>query len=125
MTQPTSDRLRALVQVLDGMSASSTLVDFAQALQSAGLTLDDVVPYVQPNTRNYNRALVALREHYELLVMTWLPGQTSAPHDHAGSICIMQVLQGEATESSFCVAADGYVDPDYDSQVACGELTAG
>ena len=83
-----------LVCKLDAMRPAPSLVDLAEAFESAQLTLADVQPYVEANPRSYNRALVALREHYELLVMTWLPGQASVPHDHAGSICVMQVLAG-------------------------------
>ena len=53
------------------------------------------------------------REAYDLLVMTWLPDQASVPHDHSGSICAMQVVQGEAVEGCYQVAPDGYVDGRY------------
>lgn len=122
--QPTG-RLFELVRKLDALAGSPSLVDLADAIESTQLTLADVAAYVRENPRNYNRALVALREHYELLVMTWLPGQKSVPHDHAGSICVMQVLQGEAVEGSYRVASDGYVDFDYETVVRCGEVTAG
>lgn len=122
--QPTG-RLFELVRKLDALAGSPSLVDLADAIESTQLSLDDVAAYVRENPRNYNRALVALREHYELLVMTWLPGQKSVPHDHAGSICVMQVLQGEAVEASYRVASDGYVDFDYETVVRCGEITAG
>ncbi len=118
-------RLSELAGKLDALGSAPNLVDLADAMESVQLTLADVAAYVRTNPRNYNRALVALREHYELLVMSWLPGQKSVPHDHAGSICIMQVLQGEAIEGSFRVASDGYVDFDYETTVACGEITAG
>lgn len=120
-----SGRLFQLVRKLDALGSSPSLVDLAEAMESAQLELADVAEYVHENPRNYNRALVMLREHYELLVMTWLPGQTSVPHDHANSICVMQALQGEATEGSFRVAEDGYVDPEYDTVVRCGETAAG
>ena len=122
--QPTG-RLFELVRKLDALAGSPSLVDLAEAIESTQLTLADVASYVRKNPRNYNRALVSLREHYELLVMTWLPGQKSVPHDHAGSICVMQVLQGEAVEGSYRVASDGYVDFDYETVVQCGEITAG
>src|SRR6186713_284584 len=120
-----SGRLLELVCKLDAMGAEPTLVELSQALESASLTRADVDSFVEANPRNYNRALVAWREHYELLVMTWLPGQGSAPHDHAGSICAMQVLEGDAIEGSYRVADDGYVDLDYETTVRCGEITAG
>jgi uncharacterized NAD(P)/FAD-binding protein YdhS/predicted metal-dependent enzyme (double-stranded beta helix superfamily) len=122
---PTSGRLRELIGKLDSLGAPPSLVDLADAMRDAKLTMDDVSTYVRDNPRHYNRALVALSDHYELLVMTWRPGQVSAPHDHAGSICVMQVMQGEAIEGSYRVAADGYVDFDYETIVRCGEITAG
>lgn len=124
MNSPTG-RLQQLVSDLDALEPAPTLVDLASALEAASLTLDDVAAYVEENPRNYNRALVAFRSHYELLVMTWLPGQSSVPHDHAGSICAMQVLQGDAVEGSYRGAEDGYVDFDYDTVVKCGHITAG
>lgn len=125
MTHPLNGKLAELVRKLDALGPAPTLVDLAEAMATTGLTMEDVAEFVRPNSRMYNRALVALREQYELLVMTWLPGQTSVPHDHAGSICVMQVLQGAATEGSFQVAADGYVDVDYETVVPAGEITAG
>lgn len=118
-------RLRELVQRLDALGPGPTLVDLAQAMQTTRLTLSDVSAYVQRNPHHYNRALVAYREHYELLVMTWLPDQASVPHDHAGSVCVMQVMQGNAVEGSYQVADDGYVDLEYETTVRCGEITAG
>jgi uncharacterized NAD(P)/FAD-binding protein YdhS/predicted metal-dependent enzyme (double-stranded beta helix superfamily) len=125
MMHPTGGRLHDLIVKLDALGTSPSLVDLAEAMRSVKLTIDDVAPYVRANPRHYNRALVVLRDHYELLVMTWRSGQVSAPHDHAGSICVMQVMQGEAIEESFRVAADGYVDYDYETIVRCGEITAG
>lgn len=124
MNSPTG-RLLKLVSELDGLGPAPTLVALAGALEAAQLTLADVASYVERNPRNYNRALVAIRSHYELLVMTWLPGQSSVPHDHAGSICAMQVLAGDAVEGSYRVADDGYVDFEYETVVKCGEITAG
>jgi uncharacterized NAD(P)/FAD-binding protein YdhS/predicted metal-dependent enzyme (double-stranded beta helix superfamily) len=118
-------RLAELVQALDALGPKPPLVDLAEAIAAAGLSLADVQEFVRENPRSYNRALVALRPDYELLVMTWRPGQTSPPHDHAGSICVMQVLTGEALEGSYRVSPDGYVDHDYDTAVAAGEITAG
>ena len=57
--------------------------------------------------------------------MTWLPGQGSTPHDHNGSTCVMQVVQGEATEGCHRVATDGFVDLEYEEVVRTGEITAG
>jgi uncharacterized NAD(P)/FAD-binding protein YdhS len=123
--QPLRGRLLDLVQRLDRLGTAPSLVALAQALQAAQLTPDDVAAFVQPNPRCYNRAPVVVRDAYDLLVMTWLPGQASVPHDHSGSICAMQVVQGEAVEGCYHIAPDGYVDLEYESAVRCGEVVAG
>lgn len=122
--QTLGGRLQDLVSALDRLGKEPTLADLGQTLQRAGLTTDDVAPYVQPTPRNYNRVPVVVREAYELLVMTWLPGQASVPHDHSRSICAMQVVQGEAVESCYHVNPDGYVDLQYEKAIGPGEVLA-
>jgi uncharacterized NAD(P)/FAD-binding protein YdhS len=123
--QSLKGRLLELVDQLDALGPGPSLVDIARTLKETRLTLSDVAAFVQRNQRCYNRALVVLRESYELLVMTWLPGQASVPHDHMGSICAMQIVHGEAVEGCYQVAEDGYVDLQYETAVGCGEVMAG
>src|SRR5580698_10458864 len=104
LTQPMAE----LVRRLDDLRNDLTLIKIAGALEAAKLTLADVAAYVRETSRSYHRAAVVRREHYELLVLTWLPGQGSAPHDHSGSISAMLVLQGEAAEVYWRIASDGY-----------------
>jgi len=114
-----------LVDELDRLGKDPTLAAVGRAMQGVQLTAADVASYVQPTARNYNRVSVVVREAYELLVMTWLPGQASVPHDHSGSICAMQVVQGEAVEGYYQVDPDGYVDLQYEKALGCGEVLAG
>ncbi len=123
--RPCSGRLLDLVGELDRLGKEPTLAALGHAMQRANLTPADVAAYVQPTVPNYNRVPVVVRDAYDLLVMTWLPGQASVPHDHSGSICAMQVVQGEATEGCYQVAADGYVDLEYERALPCGEVLAG
>ena len=118
-------RLLDLVRELDELGKEPTLAALGHAMQRVHLTPADVAAYVQPTPRSYNRVPVVVREAYDLLVMTWLPGQASAPHDHSGSICAMRVVQGEAVEGCYHVAPDGYVDLQYETAVRCGEVLAG
>ncbi len=118
-------KLLGLVNHLDGLGPSPTLVELADALRSAQLGPADVAGYVRANAYGYNRALVCIRPAYELLVMTWTPGQASPAHDHGGSICAMQAVTGRAIEQAFFVADDGYVDPEHETAVEPGEVIAG
>jgi uncharacterized NAD(P)/FAD-binding protein YdhS/predicted metal-dependent enzyme (double-stranded beta helix superfamily) len=116
-------RLADLARRLDGL-AELSLTNLANALAAARLTVADVRDYVHESQESYNRALVVRRSAYELLILTWKPGQGSVPHDHAGSISAMQVLQGGALEGSWRIAPDGYVDQEFETPVRCGEMTA-
>jgi len=118
-------RLLDLVGELDRLGKEPTLAALGHAMQRVNLSFADVAEYVQPTPRSYNRVPVVVREAYDLLVMTWLPGQASVPHDHSGSICAMHVVQGEAAEGCYHVAPDGYVDLQYETAVAAGEVLAG
>jgi uncharacterized NAD(P)/FAD-binding protein YdhS/predicted metal-dependent enzyme (double-stranded beta helix superfamily) len=122
---PSNPRLFELVRRLDALGSGAPLADIARALEEVPLTAGDVADYVRADRQSYHRARVVVRDHYELLVMTWLPGQASAPHDHTGSVCAVQVVQGDAVEGSYCVAADGYVDLEYETVVRAGEVSAG
>jgi uncharacterized NAD(P)/FAD-binding protein YdhS/predicted metal-dependent enzyme (double-stranded beta helix superfamily) len=123
--QPLSAALLELVRRLDGLGPGPSLIDLAHALQAVPITPADVAPYVQASPTTYNRVPVVLREAYELLVLTWLPGQASAPHDHSGSVCAMRVVQGEAVEGCYRIANVGYVDMEYETAARCGEVRAG
>jgi uncharacterized NAD(P)/FAD-binding protein YdhS/predicted metal-dependent enzyme (double-stranded beta helix superfamily) len=119
-----SGPIAELVRRLDELRSDLTLIKIVGALEGAKLKVADVAAYVQETPRSYHRSTVVRREHYELLVLTWLPGQASVPHDHAGSISAMLVLQAEAAEGCWRIAADGYVDLEYETIVRTGELTA-
>lgn len=57
--------------------------------------LRDLAEYV-PERRWWAR--LALTEGMELWLLTWLPGQRTAPHDHGGAAGSFTVLSGELTE---------------------------
>lgn len=123
--QTHTDRLERLIDRLDGLGSRRTMVELAAALEEAELRYADIESYVKTSPHNYTRATVVLREQYELLVLTWTPGQASVPHDHGGSICAMLTMRGQAVEGNYSVAADGYVDLEYEKSFSAGEITAG
>lgn len=123
--QTLQGHLLDLVHKLDAVGPESSLAALARAMETTRLTPADVAGFVLPNPRTYHPASVALRDQYELLVMTWLPGQASVPHDHTGSICVMQVVEGTAVEGCYRTAPDGYVDLEYETTVRAGEVTSG
>ena len=102
-------RLGELVRRLDALGPKPTLAQVHAALSGTQISMSDAGPWIRIDPRRYHRGRVVLRDSYELLVMTWLPGQSSVAHDHGGSICGMQVVDGTATERSYCMEGDGRV----------------
>ncbi|MCI0467972.1 MAG: FAD/NAD(P)-binding protein, partial [Beijerinckiaceae bacterium] len=119
-------QLVELIQKLDALGPRPPQIEIARAVETSCITPEGVARFVQINPKHYNRAPVVVREHYEILVMTWLPGQGSVPHDHNGSICVMQAVAGsDAIEGHYRIAPDGFVDLEYEEAVQRGEVTSG
>jgi cysteine dioxygenase len=115
-----TDTLRTFLGELEALGARITADTVLEALARSQLRFDDVAPFVTPQPDRYSRRRVARTGAYEVLVMTWLPGQGSGPHDHAGSVSAFKILRGTAHETRFGLAADSLVDP-----VSTGELHEG
>jgi len=70
------------------------LVAAARASLSAPLL--DILRFASPN-RWWTR--LALTEEVELWLLSWLPGQGTAPHDHGGAAGAFSVLLGSLAET--------------------------
>ena len=78
---PGFQRLKNLLDSDQNMS----LLKAEKYLQEAALELSDLMPYADfnhPVDDGYGRKMVVDAEHYEVMVMTWNPGDFSAVHDH-------------------------------------------
>lgn len=117
-----SPKLRALVAGLDSVGPKLSRRDAVMILGQHEITLEDVAPYVVESSFGYARTRVARTDAYELLVMTWMPGQHSVPHDHAGSICALRILSGHVHETHYLPARDGLVDPHDVTELVEGEV---
>jgi uncharacterized NAD(P)/FAD-binding protein YdhS len=116
--------LAELARKLDALGPRPSSLDLAHAIEKANVTAEDVGPFVRVGLQSYNRAPVVVCEHYEMLVLTWGPGQSSVPHEHSGSVCVVRVIQGRASEGSFSIAADGFADLEYEETLQAGQVTS-
>ena len=107
---------------LDSLGANITGDAVVEMLVRSRLGIDDVAPYVTPQADTYSRRRVARTEAYEVLVLTWLPGQGSGAHDHAGSVSAFKILSGTAHETRFARACDSLVDPIGSRELHEGEI---
>lgn len=81
---PSSPGLRRLIEGLSTF-APGDAERLLELVASAGVTADELEPwadYRHSPWDSYGRQLVWHGGHFELMVMTWLPGDFSAIHDH-------------------------------------------
>jgi uncharacterized NAD(P)/FAD-binding protein YdhS/predicted metal-dependent enzyme (double-stranded beta helix superfamily) len=103
--------LGTLVGELEALGDRIDGDEITQILARTHLHSDEVAPLIAPTRESYSRRRVARTDTFELLVMTWLPGQGTGPHDHAGSVSAFKILNGTAHETLFAQAEDSLVDP--------------
>jgi cysteine dioxygenase len=75
------DRLVSLLETEEKLTPKSV----AELVAKADMKFEDLVPYADyehPITDGYGRQMVRLTDRYEIMVMTWNPGDFSAVHDH-------------------------------------------
>ncbi|KAJ3148489.1 Cysteine dioxygenase [Geranomyces michiganensis] len=72
-------------------------------------TADDYTPYAQHDpSKPYTRSLLDDGNgFFNLMVLVWTPGGGSPVHDHAGSHCLMKMLDGELSETLYSVPQPG------------------
>ena len=69
------------------------------------------LPFAHFLEETYGRNLVYKNANYELLVLTWLPGNRTPIHDHADQRCWMFVESGELTFKNYKVMSKTEVKP--------------
>lgn len=112
-----------LVREFDGVGRVLDEGVVRKLLTEADLSEGEVGPYVDVPGASYARRTVVRRENYEMLVLTWAPGQASPAHDHSGSLCGLKVVRGELTEQFFEAMPGGYVRPTTASHLGTGNIT--
>src|ERR1700760_1053505 len=97
-------RLDTFIRDLGALTAPMSGEAILNVLARSGLDIDDVASFVGACSDTYSRRRVARTDAFEVLVMTWLPGQGAGAHDHAGSVSVFKILQGAASETRFAQA---------------------
>lgn len=115
-----SDPLALLVAELEAISGPIAATDLSDILERSTLTIEDVAVHVEPSADTYTRRRIARSDHFEVLVLTWKPGQGGDAHDHSGSLSGFKILKGTARETLFASMIDGLVEP-----MGSGELREG
>lgn len=91
-----------LVTRLQQLTPAQVELSAVQALIADG-DLDEASlrPFIQPRADKYARHLVHRSDLFEVMVLTWLPGQVTPIHNHAGNCGWMRLVRGRLCEETF------------------------
>lgn len=109
---PLRSTLQRCVDRIEQSPAAGRARVLKEAAQELAAFDSILLPLAQFDPQGYVRLLLLEGRSVDLLLMGWMPGQSSAVHDHGGEPCALRILQGEAWEQIF-------VSLDEDHQGAC------
>lgn len=76
--------LKRLAELIE-QSGEMTVSKVADYVKDASISVEDLVPYADfdhPTENGYGRQIAFAGKNYEIMVMSWNPGDFSAVHDH-------------------------------------------
>ena len=103
--------VHGLLTWLDALDARPGLADLGEQLEAAEINLEAVKRHIGWTDVGYQRNIIRRTEHYEMVLITWKPGQDTPIHDHVGSDCAFQIVEGETTETIYELDAAGLAVP--------------
>ena len=68
-------------------------------IQDINIHYTEYNKYIKYNKNNYNRNYIYKNDIFEIICITWLPGQYTKEHEHPENGCIMKLLDGSLYES--------------------------
>ncbi len=107
MSASADSRIRSLPQLLHALNEVALAHEFGEIFERVELSLADVQEYVRFKPDTYNRQSIRKTANYELLVLSWQPGQQSSIHCHSGSRGWMLNIQGCVVEYLYQLCQQG------------------
>ncbi|MSR37822.1 MAG: hypothetical protein EXS02_03135 [Planctomycetes bacterium] len=97
--------LQALVERLELLALPASSLVNVQALLADSVLIDtEIERYVLPRTDRHARQLVHRSQRFIVAVVTWMPGQCTPIHSHAGSLGLLRLVRGRLVEERFTIA---------------------
>lgn len=95
-------RLQSLIERLDALPAAEiTLPRVQQILADGELDDAELRRFVGVLPDKYARRPVHRSRHFDILVLTWAPGQFTPIHNHAGNCGWVRLVRGQIAEETF------------------------
>ena len=114
-----------LIGWLDSIDARPGLSELGVRLESMPLNLEALKEHlVYTEDKGYQRNIIKRTEHYEMVAITWRPGQATPIHDHDGSDCAFLIVEGTSTETIYETDDNGRAVPSAVRDYAPGEICA-
>jgi cysteine dioxygenase len=57
--------------------------------------------FIKTDNSNYCRNTIFRNDQFEILILSWLPGQKTSIHYHPNNGCLMKILKGQLHETKF------------------------
>ncbi|MBU2896748.1 cysteine dioxygenase [Vibrio hepatarius] len=114
---------QAFIEQIQLANKPLSLATIRFILEHVDLTDEEIKSLVSFDQDNYCRKRLFKNKHCEILILSWLNGQRSKIHDHLNTACGVRVLQGEATETLFETAPNGYIYASQSSHYPKGSVT--
>ena len=94
--------LASFVDRLDNLRPADITIANVQALVGDD-ALDETTlrPFIGARTDHYARRLVHRGRYFDVLVLTWTPGQRTPIHNHAGNLGWVRLVRGQIQEETF------------------------
>ncbi len=94
--------LKDFLEFLNQQDAKSFKTDIVDKyLKTHPIDHEEFLPYTFFREETYGRNLIAKNDFFELLVLTWLPEQRTAIHDHANQRCWVLMELGSLTFKNY------------------------
>ena len=108
----------------DLRSEAIPYVELKEELGRLTFRREDVEEHIRFDDSRYQRISIHRTPCYEVLVLCWRSGQRSMIHDHAGSACVIRILEGSATETVFEPSPCGRLVPTHSHSAKEGAMCA-
>ena len=99
--------LKEAVGQLEHLGYKPRFSDFQTLISPLELDKSIVAPLVSFQAERYTRTLIYESDQVSVLLLGWLPNQSSPIHSHNGSLCATFVVQGTLTNRQFQLRNSG------------------
>lgn len=94
--------IQSLVDRLNQLGPSDiTMPRVAEIVGDGGLDEATLRPFIGGRKDKYARRLVHRSKYFDVMVLTWLPGQFTPVHNHAGNLGWVRLVRGQISEETF------------------------